>query len=142
MKLSEFLIQYRREHQMSMDDLSRVSGLSKAYIGMLEKNRNSKNGKPIVPSIRTLNNLANAMGMSLDDFLHRIDGDEIVAINTPAPAKRESLISQLSSLYDLSELQHEALLKFLSLSRDDREAVSQAFLLISNLSHEKRTHLE
>lgn len=53
MKLSEFLIQYRREHQMSMDDLSRVSGLSKAYIGMLEKNRNSKNGKPIVPSIRS-----------------------------------------------------------------------------------------
>lgn len=42
MSLSEFLRNYRAEHELSMDDLAKRCGLSKPYISMLEKNRNSK----------------------------------------------------------------------------------------------------
>ena len=42
MTLSEFIKQYREEHKMSMDDFAKVCDLSKPYISMLEKNKNSK----------------------------------------------------------------------------------------------------
>ncbi|WP_442944859.1 helix-turn-helix domain-containing protein [Oribacterium sp. FC2011] len=42
---------YRKEHHMSMDDFAKVSGMSKTYVWMLEKNINSKTGKKIVPSL-------------------------------------------------------------------------------------------
>ena len=46
-----------------MDELAKRAGLSKPYISMLEKNKNSKNGKPIIPSIRTYYKLATAMNI-------------------------------------------------------------------------------
>ena len=38
MFLGEIVKKYRLEHKISMDEFARLSGLSKGYISMLEKN--------------------------------------------------------------------------------------------------------
>ncbi len=84
MSLSEFLKNYRLDHNMSMDDFAQRSGLSKPYISMLEKNRNSKNGKAITPSIRTYKKIATAVGLSVDNLMRMLNGDEMVSLADPA----------------------------------------------------------
>ena len=80
MSLSEFLRNYRAEHELSMDDLAKRCGLSKPYISMLEKNRNSKNGKSITPSIRTYEKIAHGVGLTVDSLMKLINGNERVAL--------------------------------------------------------------
>lgn len=80
MSLSEFLRNYRAEHELSMDELAKRCGLSKPYISMLEKNRNSKNGKSITPSIRTYAKIAHGVGLTVDSLMKLINGNERVAL--------------------------------------------------------------
>ena len=51
MTLGELVKKYRTEHELSLRDFSRLSGISNGYISMLEKNEHPKTKKPIVPSI-------------------------------------------------------------------------------------------
>lgn len=51
MTLGEIIKEYRTAHNLSMDAFSEKSGISKAYISLLEKNKHPKTGKPIAPSI-------------------------------------------------------------------------------------------
>lgn len=111
MSLSEFLRNYRAEHELSMDDLAKRCGLSKPYISMLEKNRNSKNGKSITPSIRTYEKIAHGVGLTVDALMKLINGDERVALVDialapaasdllPLTADEESLLSKYRRLDD------------------------------------------
>ena len=75
MKLGEIVRNYREENRLSMRDFAKKSGLSSGYISMLEKDRNPRNGKPIVPSIETYDCVATAMGISLDELLRRANGN-------------------------------------------------------------------
>lgn len=88
MTLAEIIKKYRIENSLSMDELAKRAGLSKPYISMLEKNKNSKNGKPIIPSIRTYYKLAIAMNIPFENFLKLIDGDENISLepSTFAPS--------------------------------------------------------
>ena len=82
MYIGEVIKRYRSEHKLSMQDFANISGLSKAYIGLLEKIYNSSNGQPIAPSIPKVKAIANAMGMELDELLQVIDGNQPVTVNT------------------------------------------------------------
>ena len=75
MTLGEIIKNYRSEHGMSMDDFSQKSGISKAYISLLEKNRHPKTGKPIAPSIDSIKRAASGMGMDFNLLFSMIDGD-------------------------------------------------------------------
>ena len=66
MKLGEIIREYRLINKMSMGDFARASGISKPYVSMLEANKNSNGGKPIVPSVETLQKVARVIGISLD----------------------------------------------------------------------------
>lgn len=85
MKLAELLKKYRIDNGLTMDDLAKSSGLSKAYISMLEKNENSRNGKPITPSIRTLKSLAKGMNITIDLLLKQMDSSENITLNINTP---------------------------------------------------------
>lgn len=85
MTLGELVKKYRTEHELSLRDFSRLSGISNGYISMLEKNEHPKTKKPIVPSIEKMKCIASAMNMSLDSLLDAIDGDQEVSIK-PEPA--------------------------------------------------------
>ena len=49
MTLGELVHAYREERGMSMQEFADRSNLSKAYISMLERNRNPQSGRPPVP---------------------------------------------------------------------------------------------
>lgn len=83
MTLGEIIKAYRDEHDLSMDSFAEKSGISKAYISLLEKNRHPKTGKPITPSIITIKQAADGMGMDFNILFNMIDSDVRIS-NTPS----------------------------------------------------------
>lgn len=82
MYIGELIKKYREQNNLSMQEFANRSGLSKAYIGMLEKVINPSTGKPISPSLPKMQAIARAMNMSLDDLLPKLESDQEVIINT------------------------------------------------------------
>lgn len=75
MTLGDLIKSYRNEHSLSMDKFSDLSGISKAYISLLEKNKHPKTGKPIIPSLQTIKQAANAMDLDFNQLIGMIDSD-------------------------------------------------------------------
>lgn len=78
MKLGDVIREYRIKNRMSMGDFAKKSGISKPYVSMLESNKNSRDGKSIVPSITTLQKISRAINISLNDLLHMLDGNQSI----------------------------------------------------------------
>ncbi len=85
MYVGELIQAYRRETNLSMDEFARLTGLSKPYISMLEKNRNSRTGKPIVPSVATLQKVAQVLHLSFEQLMHKLDEMESDSVKTIHP---------------------------------------------------------
>lgn len=85
MKLGEIIFKYRKDHSLSMDQFADMSGLSKGYISMLEKNVNPRTGKPITPSLDTYVAIANAMMISVNDLFEAMDDSQLIT-DTHMPA--------------------------------------------------------
>lgn len=66
MTLGDIIKQYRTSQHLSMDAFSEKSGISKAYISLLEKNKHPKTGKTIAPSIQCIKQAADGMGMDFN----------------------------------------------------------------------------
>ena len=81
MTLGEIISNYRGENQISMDEFAKRAGLSKGYISMLEKNKNPRNNKPIIPSMDTIWKVACAMNMELDEIFPMLDKDLLINIS-------------------------------------------------------------
>lgn len=75
MKLGDYIYDYRKKNKMSMDDFAKKSGISKAYISLLEKGKHPQSGKPIIPSLETIKKASAAMNMSFETVLNSIDQD-------------------------------------------------------------------
>lgn len=75
MSLGDIIKNYREAHKISMDTFSEKSGISKAYISLLEKNRHPKTGKPIAPSIQCIKQAADGMNMDFNILFRMLDGD-------------------------------------------------------------------
>lgn len=75
MTLGKIIKKYRDEHKLSMDGFSEKSGISKAYISLLEKNKHPKTGKPIAPSIQCIKQAASGMNMDFNDLFNMLDGN-------------------------------------------------------------------
>ncbi len=91
MTLGDIIKEYRQAHSLSMEEFSRYSGLSKAYISLLEKNKHPKTGKPIIPSLYTIRRVGVALGMSFDDLFSKLDNDYLVEINENGPGDIDKL---------------------------------------------------
>jgi transcriptional regulator with XRE-family HTH domain len=78
MRLGDLIYQYRKKHKLSMDDFAKRSGLSKAYISLLEKKINPRSGKPIVPTYDTLQKAAKGMNLTIDELFKLIDQDFVI----------------------------------------------------------------
>jgi len=73
MTLSEFIINYRKDHGISQRRLADQCDLSAGYISLIEKEINPQTGKKMVPTLPVLDKLSRGMGMSLDDLLSSCD---------------------------------------------------------------------
>lgn len=88
MYIGELIKKYREKHGLSMQDFANLSGISKAYIGVLEKVYNPTTKEPVAPSLPKIQAIASAMGMELDDLLKLLDHNQPVIVNTNRPAQR------------------------------------------------------
>lgn len=80
MTLGDIIASYRAEHSLSMEKFAEMSGLSKGYISMLERNSHPSTGKPIAPTLNTFVAVANALGMELDALLEAVDSDQMLTL--------------------------------------------------------------
>lgn len=94
MKLGEWLKMYRDRNNMTMQDLAAACGFSKAYIGMLEKSINPTTGKPVSPTIQTLDKIAKGTGQDIDSLLKYLDDDQPVII----PASSNNLSDEQTTV--------------------------------------------
>lgn len=74
MKLGEILRRYRAEHDLSQRQFAKLCGLSHGYIPLIERGTNP-NGDPLTPSITVMKQLADAMGISLQELISLTDDD-------------------------------------------------------------------
>ena len=75
MNLGKIIKKYRDDNKLSMDKFAKMSGVSKAYISVLEKNKRPKTGKPVTPSISIIKNIAKAMNISFDELFNMLKDD-------------------------------------------------------------------
>lgn len=85
MKIGLYVKHYRERHKLSMQEFADKADLSKGYISMLEKGKHPQNDREIVPSIETVNKIAKAMNLSIDELLARIDGNQMIDISRDRP---------------------------------------------------------
>ena len=81
MFLGEIVKKYRLEHKISMDEFARLSGLSKGYISMLEKNENPRTKKPISPSIDTIKQVSEVTGIDFNAIIEMLGHDLELILN-------------------------------------------------------------
>ena len=81
MILGDLIKEYRREHGCSMDQFAKMTGLSNAYISILERNINPVNNKPVIPSLETIKAVSQAINMDFNDVIAMLDGDQKVSLD-------------------------------------------------------------
>lgn len=77
MTLGDLILKYRTENDISQREFATRCGVSNAYISMLEKNQNTKTGKPMVPSLKQFMAISHAMHLSMDEVLELVDDETI-----------------------------------------------------------------
>jgi len=116
MTLSEIIVNYRRERDISQRQMAAQCGLSTGYISLIEKETNPQTGKPMVPSLSVLNKLAKGMSMSIDELLSVCD-DMPVNINATektAPNNKDGLDLEIAKIIlSLSEAKKREALSYL-----------------------------
>lgn len=91
MTIGEIIKQYRELYDITMDEFSRFSGLSKGYISMLEKNENPRTKLPIMPTTKTLSCVAKAMSISVAELMDKLNQTDD-AIKDAIPVDRMVLV--------------------------------------------------
>lgn len=116
MKLSELIIEYRREHGISQRQMASQCSLSTGYISLIEKEINPQTGKPMVPSLAVLNKLAKGMGITLDNLLSVCDDMpvDISATEKTALDEKDGLDLEIAEIIlSLSESKKQEALRYL-----------------------------
>ena len=80
MYLGEIIKEYRKKENISANELARRCNLSGAYIGILEKNKNTSGKKPI-PTIDVVMAVAKAMRINSDELFLMLDDTQEINIS-------------------------------------------------------------
>ena len=80
MRLGEIIKEYRQANLINQTDFANRCRCTRAYISLLEKGFDPRNGKPLRPSIQFCITAANAMGMELVELSNRMGDDGIVEL--------------------------------------------------------------
>ena len=80
MTLGDIIKKYRDDRHMSMDSFAQLSGLSKSYISVLERNITPHGNQPS-PGIDTYRAVAKTLGLDVNELIRAVDDD----IELPRP---------------------------------------------------------
>lgn len=72
MTLGDIILQYRTQHGVSMEQFAKLSGISKGYISMLERNITQRGDVPS-PSIDMYRSVAKTIGMDVDELIRIVE---------------------------------------------------------------------
>lgn len=86
MTLGDIIKEYRTSHGLSQDIIAERSGLSKAYISILERNRNPKTGEPPIATPKTINAIALAINSDFDTIFSKLDSNLKISIGEQTPS--------------------------------------------------------
>ncbi len=81
MKLSNIIIKYRTENELSQREFAKRCGLSNSYISFIEKESNPKTKRPMAPSLERYKQLADGMGISVQSLFEMLDDDVPVSLS-------------------------------------------------------------
>ena len=71
--LGDIIKSYREEHGLSLRAFAEKCGFSHAYVNKLEKGIDPKSKKEVIPTIDTLEKIADAMNISLGELLKEMN---------------------------------------------------------------------
>lgn len=86
MKLGALIKSFRIKNNMTMQEFADSAGLSKGYVSMLEKGVHPQNNKKIVPSISTFQKVAQVLGLSVNQLVEVVDGNQLINISSDKSA--------------------------------------------------------
>lgn len=76
-RLSVIIQSYRMRNGLSQKEFANRCGLSHAYISILEREMDPNTGEITTPTKETIEKIANAMGMTRDQLLSRLEGKKM-----------------------------------------------------------------
>ena len=94
MMLCDVILNYRAAHGLSQRQFAALSGLSHAFISMIETQNNPATKKDIAPSVESLRRLAQAMGMTLHELMQEIDDQPVYDVEA-VPVDDEAVLLSL-----------------------------------------------
>ena len=122
MTLSELIIKYRQEHDISQRQMAAQCNLSTGYISLIEKETNPQTGKPMVPSLNVLNKLAKGMSMSIDELLSVCDDMPVNIAEKTALNEKDGLDLEIARIIlSLSESKKQEAVRYLRYLADQEE---------------------
>lgn len=120
MKLGKIIKTYRKEQRLTQTEFGERAGLSKAYISMLERNKNSRNGQPLAPTVDTLRKVSNVMGISLGELLVKMEDDYITVAQNAIGDEQAELLNEYNKLSAESKNLVMGLLKQMNVSQNQQ----------------------
>jgi len=75
MKLKDIIYNYRKTAKLTQKQFAQRCGLSHSYVSFLENGTNTRGQGEIAPTIQTLEKLANAMSLELNELIKMIEPD-------------------------------------------------------------------
>lgn len=85
MNLGNLIKEYREKNKLSLREFAKKCGLSHTYISALEKNIDSRTGKPIAPTLDTVKYISKGMNMPIEEILKILDDEQEFKMNEEAP---------------------------------------------------------
>lgn len=128
MTLGDIIKQYRTLNNFSMDAFSEKSGISKAYISLLEKNKHPKTGKPIAPSIQSIKQAADGMDMDFNKLFSMLDSTQQVSLTDDVFS-----LDSISSDFVLNPLEKQIILEYRKADQISKAMVLRALSIDESL---------
>lgn len=85
MTLGDVIFEYRSTHGLSMEKFAELSGISKGYISMLERNKTQRGEEPS-PSVEMYRSVAKTIGTDIDELIRMVDGKIALIPDRPLPS--------------------------------------------------------
>ena len=124
MTLGEFITQYRQQHEMSVRQFASLVSMSPQAILNIERGLGSS-GKPMTSTMKTYKRIAEAIGMTEQDFLNMLNDNVLV---NPDEYEENMPIKEIDghTMLDLSALNEAQRKAVILVLQADQQALSVA----------------
>lgn len=99
MTIGELIQNYCASHGITNQQFAEACHVSKAYISMLVNGKNPKTGKPPVPTVKTYQKIADAMGMTMNDLLSETEKDTPSYYHTVTKGEQRHIQKKANNRY-------------------------------------------